>query len=74
MKSLFNTNYIPLQRIGSICTYDAPAMLESQSGFVILMRNEIPEVMITHCILHRQVLVSKALPGLKNVIIRVLMC
>ena len=68
MKSFFNTNDIALQAIGSICTDGAPAMLGSRSGFVALMKKEIPEVEATHCILHRQALVSKTLPcTLKNV-------
>uniref|UniRef100_A0A8C4TCW7 Uncharacterized protein n=1 Tax=Erpetoichthys calabaricus TaxID=27687 RepID=A0A8C4TCW7_ERPCA len=40
----------------------------NRSGFVTLVRNEVPEVTVTHCILHRQALVSKTLPvTLKNV-------
>ncbi|XP_051784720.1 protein ZBED8-like [Erpetoichthys calabaricus] len=69
VKSFFNTNEIPLQIIGSICTDSAPVMLGNRSGFVTLVRNEVPEVTVTHCILHLQALVSKTLPvTLKNVV------
>ena len=62
MKSFFNTNNIPLQTNGSICADGALAMLENRTGFVTFLKNEISNVAATHCILHRQALVSKTLP------------
>ena len=68
MKSFFDTNEIPLQVIGSICTDGAPVMLGNRSSFVTLVRKEVPEATTTHCILHRHTLVSTTLPlTLKNV-------
>ena len=58
-KKLFGSNDILLQAIGSICTDGSPTMLGNRSGFVFLMKNEIPGVAATHCILHYQALVSK---------------
>lgn len=48
--------------IGSICTDGAPAMLGKNSEFFSHMKRELPEVTITHCMLHRHALASKALP------------
>ncbi|XP_075217955.1 protein FAM200C-like [Lycorma delicatula] len=46
----------------SICTDGAPAMLGKYSGFFSHIKRELPHVTITHCMLHRHVLASKALP------------
>lgn len=68
IKSFFSDNQIPLNVVGSICTDGAPAMLGSRSGLVALLKNDVPGVISTHCILHRQALMSKTLPvTLKNV-------
>ena len=48
--------------IGSICTDGAPAMLGNRSGFAAMLKKEIPELKVTHCLLHRQVLAFKTLP------------
>lgn len=50
------------QKLGSICTDGAPAMLGNKSGFAALVKAEAPHVVVTHCILHRQALASKTLP------------
>ena len=63
VKSCFQKNHIPMETIGSICTDGAPAMLGNRSGFVSLIRNEVPDVIITHCILHRHALMSRTLPS-----------
>ena len=43
-------------------------MLGNRSGFAALMKKEVPNIIVTHCILHRHALVSKCLPTeLKNV-------
>ncbi|XP_013771999.1 protein ZBED8-like [Limulus polyphemus] len=48
--------------VGSICTDGAPAMLGNRSGFATLMKREIPEVRVTHCLLHQYALAVKTLP------------
>ncbi|XP_013777510.1 protein ZBED8-like [Limulus polyphemus] len=48
--------------VGSICTDGAPAMLGNRSGFAALMKREIPEVRVTHCLLHRYALAEMTLP------------
>ena len=68
VKKFFDTYEISLQVIGSVCTDGAPVMLGNRSGFAALVKNEVPDATVTHCILHRQALVSKCLPvTLKNV-------
>jgi len=50
------------KKLGSLCTDGAPAMLGKSSGFTALMKNEIPDIVITHCFLHRHALASRTLP------------
>ena len=58
-----------LKMICSICTDGAPAMLGNYSGFAAMLKKEIPELKVTHCLLHRQALAFKTLPPcLKNVL------
>ena len=45
-----------------ICTDGAPCMVGSIKGFVLLVQKENPNVVQTHCFLHREVLVSKTIP------------
>lgn len=59
---IFFKYQLPLNVIGSICTDGAPAMLGKNSGFFSHMKRELPQVIITHCMLHRHALASKALP------------
>jgi hypothetical protein len=52
-----------------ICTDCAPSMLGSMRGFTYLVKKESPDVVTTHCLLHKKMLVSKALgDGMKNVV------
>ena len=45
-----------------ICSDGAPCMVGSSKGFVSLVQKENPNVVQTHCFLHREVLVSKTIP------------
>lgn len=57
------------KKIGSLCTDGAPAMLGQKSGFAALLRKEAPQVIVTHCFLHRHALASKTLPtNLKEIL------
>jgi len=54
-------------KLGFICTDGAPAMLGKRSGFGALVKAEAPQVVVTHCFLHRHALASKTLsPSLKS--------
>jgi hypothetical protein len=37
-------------------------MLDKSSDFTALIKKEIPDIVITHCFLHRHALASKTLP------------
>jgi zinc finger BED domain-containing protein 5/7/8/9 len=56
------------KKLGSLCTDGAPSMLGKSSGFTALIKKEIPDIIITHCFLHRHALAFKTLPtNLKEV-------
>jgi hypothetical protein len=57
-----NYNDIPWDKLGSICTNGAPAMLGNKSGFAALVKQKVPHVGVTHCFLHRHALATKTLP------------
>uniref|UniRef100_A0A0L8I2A7 Uncharacterized protein n=1 Tax=Octopus bimaculoides TaxID=37653 RepID=A0A0L8I2A7_OCTBM len=45
-----------------ICTDGAPSMISSIKGFVSLVQQQNPNVIHSHCFIHREVLVSKTIP------------
>ncbi|XP_060855494.1 protein FAM200C-like [Metopolophium dirhodum] len=52
----------------SQCSQLLVFMLGKSSGFTALIKKEIPDIIITHCFLHRHALASKTLPtNLKEV-------
>ena len=51
----------PWGYVCSVCTDGAPAMLGCGSGFQRLVINVSPKAIGTHCMIHRQVLVTKTL-------------
>ena len=62
IKDLFTKHQFSLDRIGSICTDEAPAMLGNRLGFATLLRKEISNLKFTHSFLYRHALVAKTLP------------
>ena len=40
---------IPMDKLGSICTDGAPAMLGNKSGFCTLVKRLAPHVTVIHC-------------------------
>ena len=54
------------EKIVGFCTDGAPAMLGSRSGLATLVKQKNPKAITSHCIIHRQALASKTLPGCLN--------
>lgn len=51
------------------CTDGAPAMLGCRSGFQTLVKQKSPNIIGTHCTIHRQALMVKTMPDeFKNVL------
>lgn len=56
-----------------ICTDGAPSRVGSIKGFVTLAKTKNPNIISTHCFLHRESLASKTLPlALKTVLDQVI--
>ena len=65
----FNENGISWKNLCGVCTDGAPATLVSKSGFQALVQKKTPNVLFTHCFIHREALASKTLPcGLQDVL------
>ena len=68
-KFFVKQNFDWKKKLGSICMDGTPAMLGNKSGFVALVKNKVPNVNVTHCMLHRYALAAKTLPpSLKEVL------
>ena len=59
VKEFFIKHNLDIKVIGSVCSDGAPAMLGNRSGFAAMLKEEISELKITHCLLHRQALAFK---------------
>ena len=62
VKEFFLNHEMSLDMVGSLCTDGAPAMLGNKSGFASRVKEEVPHITVTHCMLHRHALVAKSLP------------
>ena len=58
-----DNNGIAWKNLCGICTYGAPSMIGCRSGFQQLVKEKSPNVIHTHCMIHRQVLASHTLPA-----------
>lgn len=54
---------ISLENITAVATDGAPAMVGRYRGFAALLKQNVPDVLTIHCILHRSHLVAKKLSG-----------
>lgn len=62
----FQKHNIMWEKLVGFCTDGAPAMLGSRSGLASLVKKKNSRVITTHCVLHRQALAAKTLPGCLN--------
>jgi hypothetical protein len=68
VSDFFEEHGIEWKNLRAVCTDGAPAMLGCRSGFQALIKTVAPNVIGTHCVIHRQVLAMKTLPtGLKQI-------
>ena len=62
-------NSIAWNKVRSVCTDSAPAMIGHRSGFVALMKQVAPHIVSNHCAIHKYALACKTLPlELKSVL------
>ena len=72
VSEFFVEEKISWDKLIGVCTDGAPSMLGSKSGFVSLVKRKNPEIIATHCIIHRQALASKTLPSELNCILNII--
>ena len=69
VKDFFLNDGMTLDMCGSLCTDNAPAMLEKKSDFAACVKKEVLHITVTHCVLHRLAFAAKSLlEQLKNVL------
>ena len=56
MNNFMEENDIEWTNLVSLCTDGAPAMMGKRSGFIALVKNRCPDVIVTHFVLHRHAL------------------
>ena len=61
IKAFFEKHDILFEKIGFVCTDGAPAMLGCKLGFVALLKEMNPNLVIIYCISHQYELMSKTL-------------
>ena len=69
LANFFEKHQIKWEKIRSVCTDGAPAMIGKRSGFAALLKKKVPDIIVKHCFLHRHALAAKTLPPhLKDVL------
>ncbi|CAH1099092.1 unnamed protein product [Psylliodes chrysocephalus] len=75
LKDYLNVNDISMQNITSCAADGAPNMMGKKNGCLKLMKDENPEMILVHCVIHRQNLVAKNIsPHLNEVMKKVIKC
>ena len=65
----FEKHEIKWEKLRSVCTDGAPAMIGKRSGFGALLKKKVPDIIVKHCFLHRYALAAKTMPpNLKHVL------
>ena len=59
--AFFRENLIAWNKMRSVWTNDAPAMIGHRSGFVALMKQVAPHIVSNHCAIHKCNLACKTL-------------
>ena len=56
VNAFLRENSIAWNKVGSVCTDGAPAMIGHRSGFVALIKQVAPRIVSNHCAVHQYVL------------------
>ena len=62
VEEFFETEKLDWDKLDSVCTDGAPAMLGARSGFVEFVKRKNPNIIATHCMIHREALASRTMP------------
>ena len=63
VEHFFDKENISWASLCGVCSDGVPAMLGAKSGFQTFVKNKAPNLVTTHCFIHRKVLASKTLPN-----------
>ena len=63
LDDFFTNNGLTWSMVSAVCTDGAHAMMRCNFGLRGLIKGDAPHITITHCMLHRHVLMSKTLPS-----------
>lgn len=75
LKTYLDENKIPLTNIASCAADGAPNMMGKKNGCLKMMKDENPEMLLVHCVIHRQNLVAKNIsPVLNEVLKSIIKC
>lgn len=75
LKNYLDVNNISMENITSCAADGAPVMMGKKNGCLKLMKDENPEMLLVHCVIHRENLVSKNIsPVLNEVLKSVIKC
>ena len=70
LKDYLNANEIPKENLLSCAADGAPTMMGKKNGCLKMMKDENPDMLIVHCVIHRENLVAKNLSPILNEILR----
>ena len=62
VNAFLRKNSIAWNKMGSVCSDGAPAMIWRQSGFIALIKQVAPLIVSNHCAIHKYALAFKTLP------------
>ena len=68
VNAFLRENLIPWNKVGSVCTEGAPAMIGHRSGFVAPLKQVAPHIVSNHCAIHEYALACMTLIELKSVL------
>lgn len=70
LKHYLDVNNIPMENVTSCAADGAPVMMGKKNGCLKLMKDENPEMLLVHCVIHRENLVSKNISPVLNEVLK----